>query len=77
MCRKFKNFRHTFPVFLENICKMYFQTFEDNSADSEQYEGDNPEIEGQIKMLKEPHLVDQTVTITLYNVEKRIQLQQL
>ena len=31
---------------------MYFQTFEDNSADSEQYEGDNPEIKGQINYMK-------------------------
>ena len=55
---------------------MYFQTFEDNRADSEQYKGDNPEIHRQIKVFKEPHLIDQTVPISLYNVEKRIQFQQ-
>ena len=61
---------------LKDICKMYFQTFEDNGADSEQCKSDDPEIDRQIEMLKKPHLVDQTVTVTLYNIIERIQLQQ-
>ena len=46
---------------------MYFQTFEDNGADSEQCKSDDPEIDRQIEMLKKPHLVDQTVTVTRKN----------